>query len=290
MINNAIFYHLTALPAADFDVLGALAAIAFIPCESTQKCSIGFVPPREENGALCECINGQLVFKLMIETKKVPADIIDKQLKVATQQIEESTGRKPDKKERRELKYEITQGLLPKAFPKHEAIIAWLDPVGKKLVVGTTSQAKANTLAGILLNALNGLKIGNVKTSTTPADAMNDWLMEVRTPESLAIEESCELKSEDGTKVKYIKHKLDIPEIKDHLTAGMVPASLDLTWLGRVNFTLTDNLTLKKIDIIGNLLEGHPEEVDQFDADVVIATTEINGLIEDLIEELDGEA
>jgi len=47
-------------------------------------------------------------------------------------------------------------------------------------------------------------------------------------------------------------------------------------------------LALKKIDILGNILEGHPEEVDAFDGDAIIATTEINGLIADLVLELDG--
>jgi len=120
---------------------------------------------------------------------------------------------------------------------------------------------------------------------------MTKWLLGRSQPETLAIEEDCELKSDGGTKVKYIKHNLRIPEVIDHIhTGGMVPSSLDLTWLGRVNFTLTDSLVLKKIDILGNLLEGHPEQVDAFDADVVIATTEINGLIADLIADLDGEA
>jgi len=112
-------------------------------------------------------------------------------------------------------------------------------------------------------------------------------LLENHTPETLAIEEACELKAESGTKIKYIKHQLNIQQIKDHL-GSMRPASLDLTWLGRVNFTLTDALALKKIDILGNILEGHPEEVDAFDGDAIIATTEINGLIADLVLELDG--
>ena len=290
MITNAILYKLTAMPGADFDVLGALGAAAFVPCGATQELSAGWVPPREANGPLCEGINGQLILKLMVETKKVPADVIDRKLQVAIKEIEELTGRKPGKKECRELKDEILFELLPSAFPKREAITAWIDPIGRKLVVGTSSQAKADRVASGLVSVLTGLECTPVHTYTPPAVAMTDWLLSERLPETLAIEEDCELKSGGGTKVKYVKHQLNIPEIKEHLTKGMTPASLDLTWLGRVNFTLTDGLVLKKIDILGNILEGHPEQVDAFDADVVIATTEINGLISDLIADLDGEA
>jgi recombination associated protein RdgC len=290
MITNAIIYNLTTMPGADFDVLGALGATAFTPCGATQELSAGWVPPREENGPLCECINGQLVFKLMIETKKVPADIIDRKLQAAMIESENLTGRKPGKKERRDIKDEIVLELLPKAFPRREAITSWIDPIGRKLVVGTSSQAKADRVASSLVAALTGLECTPVYTHTTPAVAMTDWLLSERLPETLAIEEDCELKSEGGTKVKYVKHQLNIPEIKEHLTKGMTPASLDLTWLGRVNFTLTDGLVLKKIDILGNILEDHPEQVDAFDADVLIATTEINGLVADLIEDLGGEA
>lgn len=291
MITNAILYKLAAMPATDFDVLGALEASVFFPCGPTQALSAGWVPPRQEHGPLCECINGQLVFKLMVETKKVPSDVIDRKLQYAIRKIEELTGRKPGKKERRELKDEILFELLPSAFPKREAIIAWIDPIGRKLVVGTSSQAKADRVASSLVAALTGLECTPVHTNTTPATAMTEWLLGRSQPETLAIEEDCELKSDGGTKVKYIKHNLRIPEVIDHIhTGGMVPSSLDLTWLGRVNFTLTDSLVLKKIDILGNLLEGHPEQVDAFDADVVIATTEINGLIADLVTDLDGEA
>jgi recombination associated protein RdgC len=290
MITNAILYNLTAMPAADFDVLGALEASAFVPCGPTQGLSVGWVPPREENGALCECINGQLIFKLMIETKKVPPDVIDRELQARIKQVENDTGRKPGKKERRELKDEIMLDLLPKAFPSRASVIAWIDPIGKKLVVGTSAQAKADRVVSALVAALAGLSCDHVYTQTSPTIAMTDWLLSERLPETLDIEEDCELKSEGGTKVKYVRHQLNIPEVKAHLTAGMTPASLDLTWLGRVNFTLTDGLVLKKIDILGNLLEDHPEQVDAFDADVLIATTEINGLVADLIEDLGGEA
>jgi len=289
MITSATIYNLVSMPSSTFDLLGAMAKSAFSPCGPTQKSSVGWVPPREAGGALCDCINGQLIFKLMIETKKVPADMIDRQLQIKVKHIEEATGRKPGKKERRALKDDILLELLPAAFPSRVAVIAWIDPSGKKLVVGTTSKACADIVASHLVSDLSGLELAKLQTQTTPSRAMADWLLETRSPESLAIEEDCELKAEGGTKVKYVKHRLNIQEIKDHLTAGMMPASLDLTWLGRVNFTLTDSLCLKKIDILGNLLADHPEPVDAFDADVVIATTEINGLIADLIIELDGE-
>ena len=287
MIKSAIIYTIKSMPSPEFDVLKALEKLAFVPCMPTQQSSFGWVAPRPDSTALCECINGQLIFKLMIETKKVPADIINRKLGDKCKDIEADTGRKPGKRERREIQEEILQSLLPRAFPSRTAIIAWIDPIGKKLVVGTSSKGNADLIAKVLSSTMDGLTIGPLQTKTAPASAMEDWLLENHTPETLAIEEACELKAEGGTKIKYIKHQLNIQEIKDHL-GSMRPASLDLTWLGRVNFTLTDALALKKIDILGNILEGHPEEVDAFDGDAIIATTEINGLIADLVLELDG--
>lgn len=292
MITSAIIYNLTAMPGADFDVLGALGATAFVPCGATQELSAGWVPPREEHGPLCECINGQLVFKLMIETKKVPADVLSRRLEEYIKHAEADTGRKPGKMERRNIKDELRLGLLPAAFPSRLAILAWIDPIGKKLVVGTSAQAKADRVATGLVAALPGLELALVNTKTPPRVAMTEWLRGALTPETLVIESACELKSSDErkTKVSYRNHDLDVQEVKDHLEAGMTPVSLELTWLNRVSFTLTDSLVLKKFAILDDLLEGHPEQVDAFDADVVIATTEINGLIADLITELDGDA
>jgi len=71
---------------------------------------------------------------------------------------------------------------------------------------------------------------------------------------------------------------------------GKRPVRLALSWQGRVSFTLTEHLQIKKIRFDEGVFgEGEVSEEDRFDTDAAIVTGELSGLIGDLIEALGGE-
>ena len=83
----------------------ALATQPFAECGATQPRSIGWVSPRgDDHGALVEAIDGQWLLQLMVESKLVPGSVVKRQVETLAAQIEKTTGRKPGKKETRELK------------------------------------------------------------------------------------------------------------------------------------------------------------------------------------------
>ena len=81
----------------------------FVECGLSQEKSIGWTEPRgEANGPLVESVGGQLILKLMIEVKVLPGSVVARKAKDRIAQIEASTGRKPGKKETRDIKDDIT--------------------------------------------------------------------------------------------------------------------------------------------------------------------------------------
>ncbi len=58
--------------------------------------------------------------------------------------IEKTEGRKPGKKERRELKDEAKLDLLPMAFTKQGSMWVWIDPQARTLVLDTSAQGRAD--------------------------------------------------------------------------------------------------------------------------------------------------
>ena len=91
----------------------------FEPCGPSQEKSAGWVEPRgEANGPLVESIGGQWLVEYMIESKQVPGSVVRRKLDERCAQIEATTGRKPGKKEKKELKEDITLELLPMAFTR----------------------------------------------------------------------------------------------------------------------------------------------------------------------------
>lgn len=273
----------------------ALAADTFTPCGSTQEKSIGWVPPREyEHGAFVESVDGQYIARLMIETKSVPASAVKQKVKEEIAEIEAQTGRKPGKRERREITDEARMTLLPHAFPKQCAVTVWIDPKAGYLVLDNTSQGRLDDTITALIRSLDGHGLALLNTNTSPTTWMAAVLADSdHLSSAFTIDRECELKAADESKavVKYAKHPLDIDEVRDHIKQGKLPTKLALTWRDRVSFVLTENLQVKKITFLESVFEGgsKADGEDNFDADVAIVTGELRVMIPDLLDALGGE-
>lgn len=278
------------------DIEAVLQTGEFQPIGASQEKSIGWVPPRgQDHGALYETVAGHGFMKLMIETKSVPGESVARALDEQVKKIEQTTGRKPGKKERRELKDDIRLSLLPMAFTKRSACLMWINHRGGYIVIEASSQGKADTAVTQLVKSLDGLGIQLVNTQTSPAAAMAHWLMEKEAPEDFSIDRECELKASDESKavVKYGRHPLDIEEVAQHIRAGKIPTKLALTWNDRVSFVLTEGLQVKKLAILDVVFEESASKsdttADNFDADMAITAGELSKMIPALIEALGGE-
>ena len=275
----------------------ALAALPFTECGATQPRSMGWVSPRgEAHGALVEAIDGQWLLQLMVESKLVPGAVIKRQVETLAAQIEKTTGRKPGKKETRALKDQAVLDLLPMAFSKRASVKVWIAPASRLLVIDAGSANRADETLTALTQVLPGLSAQLINTAVTPAAAMADWLVSGEPPTPFSIDRDCELKAADGEKpvVRYARHALDLPEIRGHIAAGKRPTRLALTWNGRVSFTLTDGLQLKKIGFLDGVFAGRgsgssADGDEGFDANAAIATGELAPMIGALIDALGGE-
>lgn len=265
----------------------------FVACGASQEKSIGWTEPRgEAHGPLVESVGGQLILKLKIETRSLPGSVITRKAKERIAHIEATTGRKPGKKETREIKEDIKLELLPMAFTKESSVMIWIDPDASLLVIDAGSQAKADEVVTMLVKCLAGLAVTLINTKVSPTAAMSDWLVTQEAPAGFSVDRECELKAADESKavVRYSRHPLDNEEVKQHVEAGKLPTRLALTWDSRVSFVLTESLQLKKIAFLDVVFEGTSAGKDDgFDADTAIATGELCKLLPDLFEALGGE-
>ncbi len=294
MFKSLIIYRIAQGWAPDLQAAEeALAKAPFMECGATQEKSCGWVPPRgEAHGALVESIGGQWIARLMTEYKTLPGSVLARKVKEKADRIEQETGRKPGKKESRELKDEAKLDLLPMAFTKQASMWVWIDPTSRLLVLGTASQGRADEVVTLLVEALPGLSVSLLSTQTSPQAAMAHWLKEQEPPVGFTVDRECELKSanEEKAVVRYGRHPLDIAEVQGHIDAGKLPTKLAMTWDDRVSFLLTEGLQVRKLAFLDTVFEGTKADDGGFDTDVAIATGELVKLIPDLIEALGGEA
>ena len=293
---NVIVYRIEASWAQTLEQaeLGA-HTFRFVPCGLSQEKSAGWTEPRgEDHGPLVESVGGQWLLEYMIESKTVPASVIKRKVDERAAQIEAATGRKPGKKEKKELKEDIARELLPMAFTRYARVAVWIDAQGRRLVVNSANQARADEVVTALCKSLEGFGVTAINTAIEPATAMSGWLASQEPPAGFSIDRECELKASDESKsvVRYAKHALDIEEVRQHIADGKRPTRVAMTWEGRVSFELTDAMQIRKIVFLDGVFEGGGSAAkgDGFDADAAIATGELGRLVPDLLDALGGEA
>ena len=293
MFKNLILYRIQPGWQPDAARLEqALAAEPFAECSATQQKSAGWLPPRgHAHGALLETVDGQWLMRFAIETKSVPSDAIRRKVE----------GRKPGKKELRDMKDDALLALLPQAFARRAACWVWIDPQARLLAIDAGSQGRADEITTSLMRTAGGgpgaLALALLQTRTAPQAAMAAWLASedgaALHPE-FSIERECELKGsgEEPAVVRFARHPLETPEVRQHIQEGKLPTRLALGWAGRMSFVLTQALQLKKLRYADGLFDkdGQSDNRDErFDADAALATGELSRLIPDLIEALGGE-
>ena len=270
-----------------------LAEQRFTECLATQEKSLGWVEPRgEEHGALVEVINGQWILKFKVESRMLPMSVVRRKAEERMAKIEEITGRKPGKKQAREIREDTFIQLLPQAFTKQSSTLVWINPAARLMVLDAGSQSKAEELLTSLFKAIPGLSATPLATASAPSASMALWLSGRAEPGGFDLDRECELKSTDDMQsvVKYSRHHLDIAEIRQHIEGGKIPTRVAMAFEGRIAFVLTDTLQLKKIKFLEGVFSTETDEADRFDTDTAIATGEMSKLIGELVEVLGGDA
>lgn len=286
-------------PASAQQLEAALAREPFVACGATQQKSVGWVAPRgDAHGALVEAVDGHWIACLAIETKTVPGEALRRKVQEAVEQIEQTSGRKPGKKELRDLRDDALLALLPQAFARRTQLRLWIDARQRRLLLDSASQARADeAIASLVRVAGSGFAISLLQTRISPQAAMSAWLASEHhdaLPATLAVERECELKGsgEEPAVVKYARHELATDEVRQHIAEGKLPTRLALSWQARVGFVLTQALQLRKIGFLDGVLDdpapGRAAD-ERFDADLALSTGELAPLITDLVAALGGE-
>ncbi len=270
---------------------------AFDPCGPGQVKSIGWVDPRdpENHAAKVEPVAHGLLLMALVETKSVPADVLNRHLSEKLKSIEQATGRKPGRKESKLIREELLGQLLPNAFPKRVAVPVWICPDDKTLLIGSSSQGICDDVLTLLVTSFKGMSIRLLNTATTPVNAMLHWL----TSEELATDgvwlgREVELHSSDERKtvVKLSNHNLHMDStVLQHVAQGCLPVSVAVDIGDRVSLVMTEGLTLKKIKLLdGAIADFDDTQAGDFDASAYLEVLEIKGAVDQLIKALGGRA
>lgn len=266
---------------------------AFVACTSIDLQSQGWVSPRN-NGMLVHSANKQHLLLLGTEKKLLPATVINQVTKMRAAELEEQQGFKPGRKQLKELKEQVTDELLPRAFSVYRSTWVWIDPVNGWLVVDAASAAKSDEVLKLLLKSIDKLSLETLHVQQSPVAAMTDWLAADEAPGGFTVDQDTELRASGESKatVRYVRHTLEAEDVRRHIAAGKQCTRLAMTWADKVSFVLTESLTIKRVAPLDVLKENDAttkNEDERFDGDFVLMTGELGRLISDLVLALGGE-
>lgn len=295
MIKNATIYRLAAPWAMTHQELEAkLSPQLFTPATSLELLSQGWTAPRD-NGLLVHVVGGQWLLKLQTESKILPGSVIKHITKARAAEIEEQQGFAPGRKQMREIKEDVTDELLPRAFSRITSMLVWIDPVNGWLVCDAATPARAEEAIKLLIKAIDKFPLETLRTTMSPTAAMTGWLLNDEAPASFTVDQDTELRStgEGKATVRYIRHTLEADAMRHNIEAGKQCTRLAMTWADKISFVLTEGLVIKRIaplDVLKEETYGNTKNDDErFDGDFMLMTGELNKMFGDVIAALGGE-
>lgn len=273
-----------------------LAKIPFQPCGSLMMQSAGWVPPKHDEDSLVYTLDRHWLLALCTEQKLLPASVVNQVTQDRLDAIEEQQGYRPSRKQAQQLKEQVTEELLPRAFSRRRSTHVWLDTLNGWLAVNSGSANAADEVVQYLLKSVENFSLRPLVTQTSPAAAMTDWLASGEAPAGFTIERECELCAPDEEKatIRYARHPLDAEEIPLHIAAGKRATRLALTWDDRIAFVLTDKMQVKRLQFLDILQEEAESRADSggdsFYSDFALMSAEFSRFLPDLVAALGGEA
>lgn len=296
---NLLTYRLTQeVPFEPEALEAALASKPARPCASQELTTYGFVAPfgKGEDAPLVHVSGEYLLIAARKEERILPSSVVNDAVKEKVEEIETEQMRKVYKKERDQIKDEIIQAFLPRAFIRRSMIFAAIAPRLGVILVNSASAKRAEDLLSTLREVMGSLPVRPATVKIAPVATMTDWVKSQQAAEGFYVLDECELRdtAEDGGIVRCKRQDLTGEEIQLHLSTGKVLTQLALAWQDKLSFILDDKMVIKRLKFEELLQEqaeqdGGDEAAQQFDASFQLMMMTFAEFLPVLFEALGGE-
>ena len=262
----------------------ALETRRFRPCGPVEVATLGWSAPLgEDTAALVHAVGGCLLLCLRKQERLLPSAAVAEAVDERIMEIEAGESRDVGRAERRALREQVTDEMLPRAFTRSRRTLLYVDTEGGWLVVDAASAAQAEEAVSLLRQTLETLPAKPPAPRNPPAVLLTAWLLDGSAPADFVPAEACELRdSEDSGRVIRCKGQdLGSEDIRNLLRAGMQVVKLALNWDERLSFVLADDLSLKSLrvgDALLETVEDADDPVARLDAEFALLALQLREL------------
>ncbi|NBA97785.1 recombination-associated protein RdgC [Pseudomonas sp. R5(2019)] len=296
---NLLIYRLTQDVPFDPEALEtALATKPARPCASQELTTYGFVAPfgKGEDAPLVHVSQDFLLIAARKEERILPGSVVRDAVKEKIEEIEAEQMRKVYKKERDQIKDEIIQAFLPRAFIRRSATFAAIAPKQGLVLVNASSPKRAEDLLSTLREVMGSLPVRPLTVKIAPTATLTEWVKTQQAAPDFYVLDECELRDthEDGGIVRCKRQDLTGEEIQLHLSTGKQVTQLSLAWQDKLSFVLDDKMVIKRLkfeELLQDQAEedGGEEALGQLDASFTLMMLTFGEFLPALFEALGGE-
>lgn len=291
---NLTLFRFSRETALDLERLDeVLPEHALRPVGPMELSARGFVPPLggDDVDMLTHAVNRNTMVTMGTEDKLLPSSVIADAVAVRVKKIAEDEGRKVGGRERKKIKDDVLNELVPRAFVRTGRLSAYADRKNGWLVVDTASRKAAENLLSQMREALGSFPAVPLSPQESARILMTHWVATGDLPTGFAPGDECELRypaTASGAIARCRRQDLDTDEIREHLRQGKQVFRLGLVFDDRISFVLGEDLVLRKVKftdvVLDEQADSHENMAAEADANFALMTLEYERLLGKLVE------
>lgn len=285
--NNALIYQYELDQTEELETLFEEARLK--PCPPHARFLYGWLPP-VKTSYIHDCL-GNAVICFGKEERVLPRNVVQREVEERVNMLEAQRGYPVKRAERAQLAEDIEFELLPKSFCVQKRVLGLFDHTQKRLYINTSSLNQASQFVTYLRKSVPGLSLEPIAPFEALSSHFTRWITDPSSlPSHIQLAADCVLLSPQDEKKRFHCKGYELPadEILNLLSQGLVATEISLIWHERIQFTLTQDLILKKLKCLDYLADDFQEvrklgEDEQLDAGITLLAGELRTLCDDLI-------
>lgn len=293
MFRNVRFYRLDgSWPDSEEALSKKLETAGFKSCGPLTERSSGFVPVDADSGeSLARRVNGADLFRLRSQSRLLPHAVIAEELDARIEEYRERMKEAPSPREKRRLKAEARDELMPKAMLKSDRIWGFYDLKEKVIGIDVLHEAAAERFLRRLQASFDGVQILPLQFRK-PVDELLAAILFEGAPRQFALGRECRMQDlgDASSVVRWTAFDLSDATIRNHVANGMRLTHLAIEYDNVMGCVLSDSGVISKLRFIGmdDDSEDHVEPLARLDAEFALITGTLRRLLGDLRKELGG--
>ena len=266
----------------------------FAPCGPFTERSSGWEPVAPEAGeSLARRLNGADLVRLRSQSRILPAAAINEELDARVADYRSRMQEDPTPRERRRLKSEVRDELMPKSMVKSDRIWGCVD-IGTKIVgIDSAQPANAERFLRRLRAPFGDLNIRPLRFASPVHEFLTAMFLG-DAPPNFALGRECRMQdaADAGSNVRWSNFDLTDSTIRRHVVDGMRLTHLGLVYDNIMSFVLDENGVVTKVKFLGVVddVDGEADAVARLDAEFVLFSGTMRAMLTDLGKLLGGAA